>query len=309
MGDLEAFFKTARADVEEKLKQMIEGDEEQEKLKYFLNSGKRLRPLFLLLIFKSCGGTEEGYGDALNLAAAIELQHSASLIHDDIIDGDVERRGKSSYYKTFGVADAILTGHRAIVLGFKSVLGHDQRVLQTLFNVWEESLRGEIKDIEARKNIALIVSGEKLYREVILKKTASLFAGAAKLGTLEACASCDLQSIFCDYGKHIGVAYQLADDSHDIDNDLNALPFSWIFRQLDDVTKGLFIARVENDGLSPSKTLSELGIDYRRMFIEEIARMQNLAVSIAESSIVPDNEFKPLLLDAPKYIVKKCLEN
>lgn len=185
---LERFFAQAKIDVEEKLRDIIERYDESEKLRYFLNSGKRLRPLLCLLSFNACNGND--YSKALELAAAIELHHSASLVHDDIIDGDVRRRSGPSYYKTFGIEDAILTGHRAIVLGFKCILNHDPKITRTLFDTWDQSLKGEIEDINSRKNIiAQIAIADRMYFDVIVSKTASLFAGAAKIGSQEANAS------------------------------------------------------------------------------------------------------------------------
>jgi geranylgeranyl pyrophosphate synthase len=308
--NLDTFFETAKVDIERRLRSSVERYEGKGKLEYFLKQGKRLRPLLSILVFRACGGNEETYQRALDLAATIELQHSASLVHDDILDGDLKRRRKSSYYKMFGIEDAILTGHRAIVLGFKNVLGCNPRILETFFDVWDKSLKGEIKDIESRKNIlALLRSGEELYFDVIVNKTASLFAGAAKIGSQEAGVSEDLQNLFWEYGKHIGIGYQLADDSQDFDNGhFEVLPIPWIVKKLDNVTMEFFVSSLK-DGLSPSKALSKLNIDTQCLFDEEIAKMQHIAENLARSMIMPENEFRPLLLDAPRYIISKCLEN
>lgn len=308
--NLNVFFETAKADIERRLRSNIEIYQEKGKLEYFLKQGKRLRPLLSLLVFRACGGNDEGYQRALDLAATIELQHSASLVHDDIIDGDFKRRGKSSYHRKFGIEDAILTGHRAIVLGFKNVLGCDPRILETFFDVWDKSLEGEIKDIESRKNIlTLLASGEKIYFDVIVNKTASLFAGAAKVGSQEAGVSEDLQNLFWEYGKHIGIGYQLADDSRDFNNgNLEVLPIPWIIKKLDNRTIENFTSGLKS-GLSPSKALSKLNIDTQCLFDQEIARMQRKAENLARNIGIPENEFKPLLLDAPKYIIGRCSRN
>ena len=307
---MNTFFETAKADIEKRLRSNVEKYEEKGKLEYFLKQGKRLRPLLSILVFRACGGNEGSYQRALDLASTIELQHSASLVHDDIIDGDFRRRGKSSYYKKFGIEDAILTGHRAIVLGFKNALGCDQKILETFFDVWDKSLEGEIKDIESRKSIlTLLTSGEKLYFDVIANKTASLFAGAAKIGSQEAGVSENLQNLFWEYGKHIGIGYQLADDSRDFGNgSLEVLPLPWIIEKLDGRTTESFASCLK-DGLSPSEALSKLDIDTQCLFNEEIARMQHTAENLASSKIIPENEFRPLLLEAPKYIINRCLEN
>jgi geranylgeranyl pyrophosphate synthase len=307
--NLDSFFETAKADIEGRLKCTVEKCGQKGKLEYFLNDGKRLRPLLNVLVFRACGGNEGSYQRALDLAVAIELQHSASLVHDDILDGDRKRRNKLSYYRKFGVEDAILTGHRAIVLGFKRVLEFDPRIMKTFFDVWHKSLEGEIADIESRKNfLALLASREELYFDIIVNKTASLFAGAAKIGSQEAGVSEDLQRLFWEYGKHIGVGYQLADDSRDFnDGRLEVLPIPWIIRKLGDGAMDSF-ARCLKQGLSPAEALSTLNVDTQRIFKEEITKMQHAAENLVKNRAIPDNEFKPLLVDAPRYIISRCLE-
>jgi geranylgeranyl pyrophosphate synthase len=309
--NLNTFFETAKADLERRLKSTIKKYEQKEKLEYFLNHGKRLRPLLSLLVFRACGGNEGNYQSALDLAVAIELQHSASLVHDDILDGDRKRRNKLSYYNKFGIEDAILTGHKAIVLGFKNVLAFEPRIIETLFDVWHKSLEGEIKDFESRKNpMAFLASGEDQYLETIVNKTASLFAGAAKIGSQKAGVSQDLENLFWEYGMRIGIGYQLADDSKDFNDghgNLEVLPIPWIIKKLDKRTTEPFAYGLK-DGLSPSQVLSLFNIDTRSLFNEEITKIRRAAEKLARSSIIPESEFKPLLADAPRYIIDRCLE-
>jgi geranylgeranyl pyrophosphate synthase len=88
-----------------------------------------------------------------------------------------------------------------------------------------QSLKGELKDIDSRKNVlALMAMADKMYFEIIVNKTASLFAGAAKVGSQEANAASSIQDLFYEYGKNIGVAYQFADDMHDFKRNSEMLP-------------------------------------------------------------------------------------
>jgi geranylgeranyl pyrophosphate synthase len=309
--DLNTFFESAKADLEKRLKCTVEKYGQKGKLEYFVNHGKRLRPLLSLLVFRACGGNDRNYQSALDLAVAIELQHSASLVHDDVLDGDQRRRNKPSYYRRFGVEDAIITGHKAIVLGFKNALAFDPRIIETLFDVWQRSLEGEIKDFETRKNpLAFLASGEDPYLDTIVNKTASLFAGAAKIGSQKAGASQDLENLFWDYGIHIGIGYQLADDSKDFNDghgNLEVLPIPWIIKKLDKDTMESFAYGLK-DGVPPSQLLSTLNIDAQSLFREEITKIRRTAENLARSRIIPANEFKPLLAEAPQYIIEKCLE-
>lgn len=306
---LDNFFENARIDIERKLKDSVEEYGEGEKLGYLLSHGKRLRPLLSMLVFRSCGGDERSYQSVLDLAVAIELQHSASLVHDDIIDGDDKRRSKLSYYRVFGIEDAVLMGHKAIVLGFKKVLGHDPKILETFFDVWERSLKGEAEEVASRKSsLALLTCDEARYFGVIMNKTASLFAGAAKIGSQMAAVQEDLQNLFWNYGKYIGMAYQLADDKLDLEHgNMDLLSISWIARNLD--RKSLeFLSDSLRDGLCPSITLSKLNVDVEGMFSQEIAKMQSSAENLARSNMIPKNKFSPMLLEAPSYIVNGCLK-
>jgi octaprenyl-diphosphate synthase len=302
---LELFFASAKSDVNDRLKEIIEKYDESSKLKYFLNSGKRLRPLLCLLTFSACNGGD--YQKALDLAAAIELHHSASLVHDDIIDGDDQRRSSPSYHRTFGIEDAILTGHRAIVLGFKCILDHDPRIVRTLFDTWDKSLKGELEDINSRKNsLTFSAKADRVYYDVIVGKTASLFAGASKLGSQEADASEHLQGLFYTYGNSIGVAYQLADDMHDLGNGQETLPLAWITSRLNDQTKRSLL-KLTNE-VSPLEALSQLGIETNAYFTQAIEESVHIAEGVVKQSSVANGKYRQMLLDAPSYIVAKCLE-
>ncbi len=308
--DLESFFGTAKADLEERLRVIIEEHDEGGKLKYFLNSGKRLRPLLCLLTFHACNGTD--YSRALDLAAAIELHHCASLVHDDIIDGDVQRRSEPSFYKRFGLEDAILTGHRAIVLGFKCVLNHNAGIVRTLFDTWDQSLKGEIEDIHSRKNSlspTAAALANQAYFEVIVNKTASLFAGASKVGCQEANAPSSLHQMFYEYGKNIGVAYQLADDMQDVSGGKEMLPLAWIISRLDGGTEKVLAELTSGKGMSPYSALRELGVKTDSFFAKEIEAGVEAAEKIVQNSGFPDGRFKQMLLETPRYMVNKCMEN
>ncbi len=306
--NLNSFFDSTKNDIESQLKATVERHEENEKLTYFLNHGKRLRSLLSVLVFRACGGRDEDYEDALQLAVAIELQHSASLVHDDIIDGDIKRRSKSSYHRIFGIGDAILTGHRAIVLGFKNVLAHDPCVLETFFDVWDRSLKGEIQEIEIRRHHVTPQNPfVNMYFEVLVNKTASLFAGASKIGSQVARAPKKLQDLFWEYGKNIGIAYQLADDSVDFDKgNEGMLSASWIASRLDSTASKSFVRSLE-EGVSPSNAMAQLKLSAGAIFEKEIRKTQLAAELLARNRLIPENQFTPLLLDAPRYMVERCM--
>lgn len=305
--DLESFFDYVKEDIENRLRYNLGEYDKKRKIEYFVKNGKRLRPLLCLLAFRACGGLEKNYNNALDLAVAIEIQHSASLVYDDIIDGDLERRKEPCYHKLFGIEDAFLTGHKAIVLGLKKAVDNP-KIMRTFWDVWEKSLEGEINDLENRKNFQSVIrSGEEHYFNIITDKTASLFAGSAKIGSQEAGASEKLSNLFWEYGKQIGIGYQLADDSLDCKSgDVISIP--WIIQKLDAETRASFIYGL-NEGLPPGKLLSKMNINTQIIFGDEITKSLKSAEKLATNMRIPAAEYRPLLVEAPKFIIDKFLKS
>ncbi|HEB37641.1 MAG TPA: hypothetical protein ENI14_03155, partial [Thermoplasmatales archaeon] len=265
------------------------------------------------LSFKACDG--KNYRRALESAVGIELAHSASLVHDDIIDEDNERRGKPSLHVKKGLGVAILTGHRMINEAFRIALKHGKRNAFIFLDTWNETLEGELKDVEiTSKLIEYIKRGDlrKLYNEyfkVIDLKTASLFSAACRAGAIEANAPEDLIEILAKYGKEVGISYQLADDLVDIisgkfDEGL-VLPLVRLYKG-----KESEIAKIVEGN---NKILLNLIInrkeDLKEIYLKEIRRHVKNAERLASSEKIKDSLFKDMLREAPRYIVNKMLEN
>lgn len=306
--DLEEFFDDTRKEIDEELQKTIKGHPECEKLRYVLEGGKRLRPVLTILTFKALRG--KNYGRALKTAVATELMHSASLVHDDIIDGDKERRGKTPAYMAHGVKDAVLLGHRMISLGLRSIVNHGTEVTKTVLNAWDAALRGETEDVAImRKKLRELTPPIKnIYFNLILNKTASLFAGACKLGAQEADADEKLQELFWNYGEQIGLAYQLADDYVDMKRGkIETFPLVWI-TQFEENVRNLFFRLVEEGRASPLEFFGKLGFDARRFFMNEIVKCLEDARKVVESAEIRDTEYKNLLLEAPTYVVNQMLK-
>jgi len=130
------FFEWVREEVKREIDRRIK----DENIKYALEGGKMLRPALLLLSFKACNGSEENYYRALESAVGVELAHSASLIHDDIMDNDVERRGKPALHVKTGIGPAILIGHKMISMAFQISLNHGMRDAQIFLDAWNDTL-------------------------------------------------------------------------------------------------------------------------------------------------------------------------
>ncbi len=177
--------------------------------------GKRFRPALMLLV---CDGLSGRYKHALPAAAAVEIFHNFSLIHDDIEDHDVRRRHRPSVWKLWGVEQAINTGDAMLILAELAALrlqrhniSHQKviQVLEILNKAFLEITCGQYSDISFEKKFD--VSLEE-YLEMISKKTASLVAGSCQIGALLATEDEDIITSFRDFGFNLGMAYQIYDD-------------------------------------------------------------------------------------------------
>jgi len=162
--------------------------------------------------------------DFLEGAVGIELAHNASLIHDDIIDGDLYRRGEPSFYKKTSIGYTVLIGHKMLVLGLEMTLTNGKKFAELYINAWSETLKGQQSEVifNSKKitdnNIFDNSKLFEIYSRIIELKTAMLFSASCKAAALWANASDEIADLLAEYGKQVGIAYQLADDLVDIEN-------------------------------------------------------------------------------------------
>jgi octaprenyl-diphosphate synthase len=182
------------------------------------SGGKRLRPALLLL---ACGAA--GYrGEArVPLAAVIEFIHTATLLHDDVVDDSALRRGRQTANAAFGNAAAVLVGDFLYSRAFQMmVAAGDLRVMQVLAEATNTIAAGEVLQLMGAHDPAV---DEARYLEVIRRKTAKLFEAAARLGAVLARSPAPLEAGLADYGMHVGTAFQLIDDVLDYSGDTEAI--------------------------------------------------------------------------------------
>ncbi|HIH45172.1 MAG TPA: polyprenyl synthetase family protein [Candidatus Methanoperedenaceae archaeon] len=167
------------------------------------SGGKRIRPAIVLLTGElfGCAPTK-----AMKAALAIELIHSASLIHDDILDMGVERRGTPSLHEKFGVANAMLCGDYLISKSIELISYYPQEVVADFASAGMRMSEGEMLDT------CPDMPDEEMYMDCIRKKTASLFRSSASIGGRIAGAGRDDIERCAMYGEHVGIAYQITDD-------------------------------------------------------------------------------------------------
>ncbi len=176
--------------------------------------GKRLRPALVLLAAGSCGYRGRLHHD---LAAVIEFIHTATLLHDDIVDESEMRRGSKTANAQFGNAPSVLVGDFLYSRAFQMMVGAgNMRVMAVLADATNAIAEGEVLQLLNARNASIT---EAEYLNVVRRKTAKLFEAAAQIGAILAGASAEEESFLAHYGLHLGTAFQLIDDVLDYSGD------------------------------------------------------------------------------------------
>ena len=180
--------------------------------------GKRLRPGLLLLM---CGALEVVGPDRLNLAAVVEFIHTATLLHDDVVDESTLRRGRATANDVFGNPASVLVGDFLYSRAFQMMVEiGDMRVMQTLAEATNVIAEGEVLQLVNMHDAEL---AEETYLRVIRSKTAKLFEASARLAALLAKASPAVEECCAGYGRALGTAFQVIDDVLDYDGDVSVM--------------------------------------------------------------------------------------
>ncbi|MGM0769441.1 MAG: octaprenyl diphosphate synthase [Pseudomonadota bacterium] len=191
-----------------------------EKIAHYIieSGGKRLRPLLVLLSSRAAGYRQD---DHLKLAAVIEFLHTATLLHDDVVDTSDMRRGRSTANARWGNAPSVLVGDFLYARAFEMMVElQNLRIMDVLSHATAVIAEGEVMQLMNVKNPDL---DESRYMEVIHNKTAMLFEASSHTGALLAGADSAQEAALKDYGKHLGLAFQLVDDVLDYRGDAEAM--------------------------------------------------------------------------------------
>ncbi len=175
--------------------------------------GKRLRPLFILLVYRACGGISGKVEDAIDAAVALELIHSATLLNDDIIDGGLLRRGKPSAFARYGFAPSLVAGDFLFCRAFELCGRFDERLVHTAARACIQLTEGEVMEERMRNSGAATIDD---YLAVISRKTASLFAAGGKVAADLAGANAKTIVAMETLGLAVGRAFQMVDDLLDV---------------------------------------------------------------------------------------------
>jgi octaprenyl-diphosphate synthase len=181
------------------------------------SGGKRLRPALLLLAAGACGYRGAHHHE---LAAIVEFIHTATLLHDDVVDESDLRRGRATANAAFGNAAAVLVGDFLYSRAFQMMVSvQSMRVMEVLADATNTIAEGEVMQL---LNVHNADVSESDYLAVVRRKTAKLFEASARLGAILGGTARELEEELAAYGMHLGTAFQLIDDVLDYSGDLHA---------------------------------------------------------------------------------------
>ena len=281
-----------------------------------VGGGKRLRPALLLLSCKLMNYTGPG---AVKLGAVVEIIHTATLVHDDIIDEAQTRRGRPAANTQWGNAKCVLAGDWLYMQAFKVALQERNfQILDSLIDLTQAMVEGELLQIERLGKTITIDE----HFELIHRKTAFLFSVCMKLGAILARASEADQQRLADYGRNLGMAFQIVDDVLDLTASEEVLgkPVASDLREgkatmavlhaLDHCSpaeRAIIEAVLCNGGFNGIAPADIVAILRRHGSIDAAYARANAFATAARESICtfPDSEIKRVLLWVPEFVVER----
>jgi octaprenyl-diphosphate synthase len=189
-------------------------------MRFIVNrKGKQLRPMFVFLSARLCGPVNES---TYRAASLVELLHTATLVHDDVVDESLERRGFFSTYALWKNKISVLVGDYLLAKGLLLSLDHnDFRILQLLSGAVRKMSEGELLQIEKARTLNL---EESVYFEIIRNKTASLLASSCAAGVFSTSADEAITEKLSQFGESVGIAFQIKDDLFDYGDEKTGKP-------------------------------------------------------------------------------------
>lgn len=281
------------------------------------SGGKRMRPMLTIAAARMCG--YEG-GDHVKLAASVEFMHTATLLHDDVVDESDLRRGRKTARILWGNEASVLVGDFLLGQAFKMMVDvGDLEALRILSDAAAVIAEGEVMQLIASKNTE---TNEDEYLAVINAKTAALFSAAAEVGAVLADRSKAEQAALRSYGKNLGIAFQLVDDVLDYSGDEEqlgksvgddfregkiTLPVVLAYRRGNDNERA-FWQRVLQDGdINDGDLERAIGLVKQHGAIEDTIERARHYGSIAHDAlaIFPETNYKAALLDAVAFCIAR----
>lgn len=279
--------------------------------------GKRIRPSLLLLAARSLGYTGHGM---IRLGAVVEMVHTATLVHDDIIDAADMRRGRPSTNRTWGNGKCVLVGDWLYMQAFRVALDERNfRVLELLITLTQQMVEGELLQME---RLGKPIS-EVEYNDLIYRKTACLFEVSMRLGAVLAGADRALEDTMGEYGRNLGLAFQIVDDVLDLTASEQVLGKP-VASDLREGKATLAVIHTLENGSTPAERAAIQTVlsdqNFERVSHEEILRILNRNQSVNYAmqaafgysaaaqgalAVVPESEYKRALQWMPEFVVAR----
>ena len=280
--------------------------------------GKRVRPALLLLSNYALGGKGSNE-NVIRLAAVMEMLHTATLVHDDIIDNAAIRRNRPSVNAKFGNQSAVLMGDWLYMSAFETSLQERSlQILDILTRLTRMMTEGELLQLTT---VGKIDVTENQYFDILKRKTAFLFSACCEIGAIMAGASKDHVNALAQYGLNLGIAFQLADDLLDFTSDEDilgkaagadliegklTLPLIFLRNQDAEMADQIEIVMIDRSyqGVSRKKLLNAL----ERSGCLDLARKRGYEYASAARKnleVLPETEYREALGDLPAFVIER----
>lgn len=277
--------------------------------------GKRLRPLLVLLVAKALGYSEKQH---LSLAAIIEFIHTATLLHDDVVDMSALRRGRPTANANWGNAPSVLVGDFLYSRAFQMMIAiGEMDIMAELANTTNVISEGEVQQLVNARNPEVT---EENYMTVIHKKTAALFEAACETAAILAQADEPTRKAARSYGYHLGVAFQLVDDVLDYQGDAEelgknvgddlaegkpTLPLIYTINNGSEEEAELVKQAIINSSLDKLQQIVDIvqrrgGLEYTQRCAQDHINKAKQAIAL-----LPETEFRSAMEDLADFAIKR----
>ena len=279
------------------------------------SGGKRLRPAMLLLAAGATGYTGPHHHE---LAAVIEFIHTATLLHDDVVDESGMRRGRQTANAAFGNAASVLVGDFLYSRAFQMMLAaNDMRIMAVLAEATNIIAEGEVLQL---LNVHNADTDEASYLEVVRRKTAKLFEAATRLGAILGRATPETEEGLALYGMHVGTAFQLIDDVLDYSGDLNetgknlgddlnegkpTLPLIYAMRNGSSAQVQTVRHAIEHGGRDDFQAVLDAITDTGSLDYAREQALQESAAACAAIERLPNSKYRDSLLQLADFAVNR----
>ena len=279
------------------------------------SGGKRLRPLIVLLAARALGYDGDQH---IRAAAIIEFIHTATLLHDDVVDSSSRRRGQDSANAVFGNQASVLVGDFLYSRAFQMMVDiGSMRVMQILADATNTIASGEVMQL---MNVHDPDTTEENYRQVIYRKTARLFEAGAQIAAVLAGRDADVEAAMIRYGRNLGTAFQLVDDALDfaasaqelgknLGDDLAegkaTLPLIYAMEKGSDKQRYVIRNAILEGGLAHLTEVQQVIESTGALDYTEMKARQAADLAIEDLGSIQDSDYKQSLIEIADFAVRR----